>query len=111
LLAPRPTPKVKDQPSSAVRGCLFNLFIATLYIEGRFSIRNLRTRHVVVTGTHIHGKFFLTMRNALEKGKIKTFFLWSMNFLRKSCRLSDNTEKLRHSNKKIIKQGAENMKL
>jgi hypothetical protein len=55
LLAPRPTPKLEDHPSSAVRGCLFNLFTATLHIGGRSSIRNLRTRHAMVIGTHIHG--------------------------------------------------------
>jgi len=26
LLAPRPTPKLEDNPLSAVRNCLFNLF-------------------------------------------------------------------------------------
>ena len=52
LLAPRPTPKLEDHPSSAVRDRLFNLFAATLLIGGRSSIRNLRTRHAVVTGTH-----------------------------------------------------------
>ena len=49
MLAPRLTPKLEDHPSSAVRGCLFNLFTATLNIGGRSSIRNLRTRHAVVT--------------------------------------------------------------
>ena len=34
---------------SAVRNCLFILFAATLHIGGRSSIRNLRTRHAVVT--------------------------------------------------------------
>ena len=52
LLAPRPTPKLENHPLSAVRDCLFNLFVATLHIGGRSSIRNLRTRHAVVTGTH-----------------------------------------------------------
>ena len=52
LLAPRPTPKLEDHPSTGVRDCLFNLFAATLHIGGRSSIRNLRTRHAVVTGTH-----------------------------------------------------------
>ena len=55
MLAPRPTPKLEDHPSSAVRGCLFNLFTATLNIGRRSSIRNPRTRHAVVKGTHIHG--------------------------------------------------------
>jgi len=53
LLAPRPTPKLEDHPSSAVRGCLFNLFTANLHIGGHSSIRNPRTCHAVVTGTHI----------------------------------------------------------
>ena len=52
LLAPRPTPHLEDHPLSAVHDCLFNLFAATLHIGGRSSIRNPRTRHAVVTGTH-----------------------------------------------------------
>ena len=48
LLALRPTPKLRDHNLSAVHDCLFNLFAATL----RSSIRNLRTRHAVATGTH-----------------------------------------------------------
>jgi len=31
---------------------LFNILAASLHIGGRSSIRNLRKRHVVVTGTH-----------------------------------------------------------
>jgi len=54
LLAPRPTPKLEDHSSSAVRGCLFNLFTASLHIGGRSNIGNVRTRHAVVTGTHIY---------------------------------------------------------
>ena len=53
LLAPRPTPMLEDQPSSAVRDCLFNIFAAILHIGGRSSNCNLRTRHAVVTGTHL----------------------------------------------------------
>ena len=45
--APRPTPKLEDHSSSAVRDCLFNLFAATLLIGGRSSIRNVRTRPAV----------------------------------------------------------------
>jgi len=44
LSAPRPTPKLEDHPLSAVA--------ATLHIGGRSSIRNVTTRHAVVTGTH-----------------------------------------------------------
>jgi hypothetical protein len=54
LLVPRPTPKLEDQSLSAVRGCLLNIFAANLRIGGSSSIRNLRTRHAVVTGTHYH---------------------------------------------------------
>jgi hypothetical protein len=32
LLAPRPTPKLEDNPLSAVRDCLFNIFAATVHI-------------------------------------------------------------------------------
>ena len=53
LLAPRPTPKLEDHPLSAVRACLFNIFAATLHTGGRSSIRNLTTRHTVVTGTDL----------------------------------------------------------
>ena len=53
LLAPRPTPKLEVHPLSAVRDCLFNIFAATLHIVGRSSLRNLRTCHAVVTGTHL----------------------------------------------------------
>ena len=55
LLAPCPTVKLEDHPLSAVRDCFFNTFVSTLHIGGRSSIRNLRTRHAVVTGTHLSG--------------------------------------------------------
>jgi len=53
LSAPRPTPKLDDHPLSAVRDCLFSIFATTIHIGGRSSIRNLRTRHAVVTGTNL----------------------------------------------------------
>jgi hypothetical protein len=53
LLEHRPTPKFKDLTFSAVRDCLFNVFVATHHIEGRSSIRNLRARPGEVTGTHL----------------------------------------------------------
>jgi hypothetical protein len=52
LLATRPTPKLEDHPLSAFRDCLFSIFGTTVRI-GR-SIRKLRTRHAVATGTHYH---------------------------------------------------------
>jgi len=52
VLSTSPNPKLEHHPSSDVRECLFNLFAATLLIGGRSSIRNLRTRHAVMTGAH-----------------------------------------------------------
>ena len=59
LLAPRPTTKLEDYPFSAVRNCLLNIFAAALHIGGRSSIRNLRTRHSLVTGPTYHGMVIL----------------------------------------------------
>jgi len=53
LFAHRPTPKLEDNPLSAVRDCLFDISAATLHIGGRSSIRNPRTHHAVVTGTQL----------------------------------------------------------
>jgi hypothetical protein len=53
LLAPRSTPKLKERPLSAVRDCLFTIFAATFNIGDRSSTRNLSTRHVVETRTHL----------------------------------------------------------
>jgi hypothetical protein len=50
FLAPRPTPKLEDPTMSAVLDCLFNIFPSYApYLEAVSSIRNLRTRHAVVT--------------------------------------------------------------
>jgi hypothetical protein len=51
---PRPSRTSALSPHSS-QFRTFNIFTAILYIGGRSSIRNLRTRHAVVTGTHIHG--------------------------------------------------------
>jgi hypothetical protein len=48
-----PNPKLQDHPSSTFRDSLFCIFAATVHNGGRSSIRNLRTRHAVVTGTHL----------------------------------------------------------
>ena len=53
LSAPRPTPKLEDHPLSALGDCLFNIFAATLHTRGCSSIRNLRSRHPVVTGAQL----------------------------------------------------------
>jgi len=60
LLALRPTSKLEGHPLSAVRDYIFYVFAATLHIEGRSSTENnLRTRNVVVTGTHLSRKIEL----------------------------------------------------
>jgi len=76
LLAPRPTPKVEDHPLSAVRHCLFNIFAAALHIAGRSSIRNLRTNHAVVTGTHLSwGDVYIIINYANKFSVIKNYVL------------------------------------
>jgi uncharacterized membrane protein len=52
-MAPSPNSKLENHPLSAVRDYLFNTYTVTLQIAGRFCTRNLRTRHAVVTGTHL----------------------------------------------------------
>ena len=48
-----PCPASKDHPLSAVHDCLCNIFAASVHTGGRSSIRNMRTRRVMVTGTHL----------------------------------------------------------
>jgi hypothetical protein len=67
LLAPRPPHMLEDHPISAVRDCLFNTFAATLHFGGRSSIRNLTTRHVVVTGTHLSWIIFVNGRKKQDR--------------------------------------------
>jgi hypothetical protein len=55
-----PTPKLEDNPSSDVRDWLLNIFAATPHVTGRSSYRKLRTRHAVVTGTHISWRMLIT---------------------------------------------------
>jgi hypothetical protein len=81
LLAPGPTFKLEGHPLSAVRDCLFNIFAVALHTEGRSSIRNLRTRHAVVTGTHLprlppayFPVFPSSLRNILFAGMMVLFF-------------------------------------
>jgi len=67
---------------SAVRDCLFNLFAATLLIGGRSSIRNLRTRHAVVTGTHYMVTIFIKDGHLRkEEDEIRSGFLHSSSDL------------------------------
>jgi hypothetical protein len=53
LLAPRQNHNIEYHPFSAVGDCLFNIFADILHIGGRFSNRNLRKRHAVVTRTQL----------------------------------------------------------
>ena len=54
------SPNTQDRGPTHV-GCplllIQYIFVATHHIEGRSSIRNLRTRHAVVTGTHLSRDF------------------------------------------------------
>jgi len=87
LLAPRPTPKLEDHPSSAVRDCLSNLFAATLLIGGRSSIRNLRTRHAIVTGAHYSYLIFIS-----SAAKTKLFVsVTARKFYQNTCLLSSQS--------------------
>jgi hypothetical protein len=52
LVSTSPNPKMEDDLFSTVHDSLLNLFAATLHFGGRSSIRNIRTRHAVVTGIH-----------------------------------------------------------
>jgi hypothetical protein len=61
LLAPHLTPKLEDNPLSAVRNCLSSIFVDNLHIGGRSSIRYLRTRHAVVTRTHLSRMMMMVM--------------------------------------------------
>jgi len=51
-------PQAGGPPLSAVCYCLSNIFAATLYIGGRFSIRNFRMRIAAVTGTYLSWDYF-----------------------------------------------------
>ena len=53
LLALRPTPNLEDHPLSAVGDCLFNISAATVDKGDRSSFCKLRTRHALVTETHL----------------------------------------------------------
>jgi hypothetical protein len=61
LLAPQPNLKLEDHLLWAVRDCLFNKLATTLHTGGRSSIRHLRTRHAMVTGTHLSLMFLLPL--------------------------------------------------
>jgi hypothetical protein len=49
LLVPHSSPKLEDNPLSAVRGCLVSVLAGSLHGSGVSTIRNLRTPHAVVT--------------------------------------------------------------
>ena len=76
---------MEDYPLSAVVDCVFNLFAATLHIGGRSSIRNLRTRHAVVTGTHTHGLTYITILNSVTN--VPTYFGASAPSSRTLCNI------------------------
>jgi len=72
LLVPRPTPKLEDHPMSAVPDCSSGIFVATIHIRGRPSIRamprwqgpvyRMRPTHYV-TCVHFVSKFWKLLRS------------------------------------------------
>jgi hypothetical protein len=50
-LSPTPTPKLVDSPLSAVRDCLFNIFVATFRNGGLPSICKMSMHHSLLTRT------------------------------------------------------------
>ena len=85
FLAPRPTPKQEDHLLSAVHYCIFNIFAATLHVGGRSSIRNLRTRHAMLTGTHLCLVYHYLYIKCIflyiyMLGTFDCFFLFQKNF-------------------------------
>jgi len=94
LSASHPNPMLKDHPLSAVGDCLNNIFAATLHNGGRTTIRNKRTRHSPVTGTHFSRTFMSTHNNSepllavfvsylyyyqYDLYILNSFFLWNKN--------------------------------
>jgi len=67
LLAARPTTKLEDHTLSDIRYSLFNIFQATLHTGGHSSIRNLRTRQAVMTGTHLPRLEIFTISKNFER--------------------------------------------
>ena len=59
LFAPHPTTNLQYYPLSAVRGCLFNIFTATLHIGGHVSIHNLKMCHAVASGFHLSWLYYI----------------------------------------------------
>ena len=85
LLAPRPTPKLEYHLLSAVRDCLSNIFAATLHIAGRSPIRNLRTHHAVVTGTHLSRASWMQGRYIMWPVTFVTFCRSCVRVGRRPC--------------------------
>ena len=78
-LPPRPNPKLEDHPLSAVRNCLFNILAAILHFWGRSSIRNLRTRHAMVTATLSSRKYYEPKYKFYFAGEHAALYLYHLN--------------------------------
>jgi hypothetical protein len=73
------TPSWRTHLLSVVRDCLFDIFATTLHIWGRSCIRSLRTRHAVVTGTHL-------MRQCLVIRNVNRFWRLIENIRRENTK-------------------------
>ena len=52
---------------------LINIFEAILHIEAHSSIRNLRTRHAVVTETHLSWKYICLDKIEVQSARLGSF--------------------------------------
>jgi hypothetical protein len=82
FLAHCQVPKLEDHRLSAVRDCLFNIFPATLHIAACYAIRNLRTHHFVVTGTHLS----CSIRHVAITRRFKWTRVWGTHVCDTKCR-------------------------
>jgi hypothetical protein len=83
VVSTSPNPKLEDHVLSAVRDCLFNIFAATLHTGDRSSIRNLRTRQAVVTGTHLWDN----VKHVAQPNRLHVTVKRSAEKIRFSCRI------------------------
>jgi len=99
LFAPHPKPKLDCLPLSAVCDCLFNIFATTLRIGGHCSIRNLRTRNAVVSGSYLswlycilwwiyYNKWFKRYIVSIYNKHYCFLFSWYISFLGSSGKVT-----------------------
>jgi hypothetical protein len=91
FLALRPTPKLEDHPFSDVRVCLFNTFAATLPISARSSLRSLRTRHAVITGSYL-SRHYVSLNTIKRNTAYQNLHNWIINISTSQYNLYNKSE-------------------